>query len=60
MRYLITILLLSLFPIVLFSQPFQVKGYVKDKSSGDILPNAHVFIDNHGKVIVANSYRFKF
>jgi hypothetical protein len=58
MRYLISIFLLTLFPIVLFSQPFQVKGYVKDKSSGDILPNAHVFIDTHEKVIVSNNYGF--
>ncbi|MBP7508198.1 MAG: hypothetical protein KA807_10275 [Prolixibacteraceae bacterium] len=60
MRYFFTILLFSLFPIASFSQPFQVKGYVKDKSSGDILPNAHVFIDTHEKVIVANNYGFKF
>jgi hypothetical protein len=41
-----------------FSQSFQVCGYVKDKSSGDVLPNAYISVNTGSFVVVANSYGY--
>jgi hypothetical protein len=42
----------------IYSKSFQISGYVKDKSSGELLPNAYISINSEKNTIAANNYGF--
>ncbi|HPS13525.1 MAG TPA: TonB-dependent receptor plug domain-containing protein [Prolixibacteraceae bacterium] len=58
MRKILFILLFVPFSLASFSQPFQINGYVKDRSSGDLLPNAYLSVVSEGIVACANNYGY--
>lgn len=55
-KILLFVILLSVKSV--FSQPFQISGFVKDGASGDLLPGAHVQVQSEGNGVVANAYGY--
>lgn len=41
-----------------YAQIYSISGFVKDSSSGDLLPNAHIVNKSDGEWVIANSYGF--
>jgi outer membrane receptor for ferrienterochelin and colicin len=58
MRKIFTILVLWGMALLSQAQPFQVSGFVKDATSGDQLPSAHIIIDGTEKILISNQYGF--